>query len=161
MKNKVLMFVDMQKGFMYNKLYEKLSNKISYLIANGEYDLVIATKFINKDDSLYETKLNWKKLKDEESQKFSFELPNGVLIFEKYGYGLDIKQINKLKKLDIKEIDLCGVEADACVYAIALQLFDNGIFPNILINYVETSNSLKDAAKEMMIRQFGSVDEKI
>lgn len=161
MINKVLMVVDMQKGFMTNYSYKKLNDKIQKLMNDNNYDLIVLTKFINKNNSLCEIKLNWNNLKDLESQKISFEVPEGALIFEKYGYGLGNEQINKLKELDIKEVDLCGLEADACVYAIALQLFDNDIFPNILINYVETKDSLKEAIKKMMIRQFGSVDEKI
>lgn len=161
MKNRTLMVVDMQQGFMNNDNYKNLNDKIIKLIDNNEYDRIVLTKFINRSDSLYETKLNWEKLKDEESQNFSFEVPNNALVYEKYGYGLDGEQINNLKSLGIKEIDLCGIEADACVYAIALQLFDNDIYPNILINYVETKENLKESTREMMIRQFGMVDEKI
>ena len=85
MKNRTLMVVDMQQGFMNNDNYKSLNDKIIKLIDNNEYDRIVLTKFINRSDSLYETKLNWAKLKDEESQNFSFEVPNNALVYEKYG----------------------------------------------------------------------------
>ena len=106
MNKKFLMVVDMQQGFMNNDNYKNLNDKIIKLIDNNQYDVIILTKFINRNNSLYETKLNWEKLKDEESQNFSFEVPNNALVYEKYGYGLDVEQINNLKSLGIKEIDL-------------------------------------------------------
>ena len=46
------------------------------------------------------------------------------------------------------------------VYAIGLQFFDMHIYPNILINYTATNNDF-EVVKNMLIHQFGSVDERI
>lgn len=160
MKNKTLIVVDMQEGFMENAHYREVSKKINSLLATSKYDAIFVTRFINKHHSLYERRLNWTNLQDERSGKFSIDVPQNAIVLEKYGYGLEIKQLKKLKRMKLDEVDICGVQTDACVYAIALQLFDNGIFPNILINYVSTDSSREVFAKEMLIHQFGSVDER-
>ena len=156
---KVLLVVDMQKGFI-NFEYGYLVNKINKYIENNKYDKIIFTKFINENDSLFKSKLNYSKLQDIDSQKIVVNIPNNSVILEKTGYGLSLENMKYIKNLNIKQIDVCGLETDACVYAIALQLFDNNIYPNILINYVDTKEELKESIKNVLIRQFGSVDEK-
>ena len=157
--DKILLVVDMQNGFMTKQNYIDLNKKIENLINTYSYQKIYFTKFKNTKNSLYETRVNWTELCDAKSQEFSLPLPKDAIVFEKYGYGLHSNQIEELKSLNVSQIDICGLQTDACVYAIALQLFDNKIFPNILINYVETSPTRKATAKEILIHQFGSVDE--
>ena len=56
---KILLVIDMQKGFMKNNKYLELNNKISDLIARSNYDKIIFTKFINEKlkNSLYQDKI--------------------------------------------------------------------------------------------------------
>lgn len=67
--SKVLLIVDMQKGFINKKIYSDLVVKIDDLIKKNTYDCYIFTKFINKNNSFFVNKLNWKNLMNEESQK--------------------------------------------------------------------------------------------
>ena len=157
--NKVLLIVDMQNGFMNHENYKKLSKKIDEYIRLTKYDLYIFTKFINKKKSLYENKLNWTNLQDNVSQSICVNVPDKAIIIEKNGYGLAQKDLEKIKKLGVKTIDICGLQTDACVYAISFQLWDNEIFPNILINYTATDPAKEKQAKQMLIHQFGKVDE--
>ena len=159
MKN--LIVVDLQKGFMTKPNYIELAKKISkFLNKNQEnYSKIFFTKFINDKGSLYETKLNWTELQRGETQEFAIELPQNAIILEKHGYGLDLEDLGKIKKLGVKEIDICGLQTDACVYAISFQLFDAGIFPNVLINYCSTSPERCEYSKNVLIHQFGKVDE--
>ena len=158
--SKVLLIVDMQKGFINKKVYSDLLIKINDLIKRNSYDYYIFTKFINKNNSLYVSKLNWKNLMSEESQKICVAIPNNSLVIEKFGYGLNEQQIQKIKDIvsSDNQIDICGLQTDACVYAISLQLFDNNIFPNILINYTATSTNIENV-KSILIHQFGKVDD--
>ena len=158
--NKVLLIVDMQKGFINKKIYSDLVVKINDLINMNTYDYYIFTKFINKKNSFYVNKLKWKNLITNDSQKICVTMPKNSLVFEKYGYGLDNICVEKIRELVLpdNQIDICGLQTDACVYAIALQLFDNGIYPNILINYTATLNN-NEAIKAMLIHQFGKIDE--
>ncbi len=159
--NKVLLIVDMQNGFAGKKIYSDLIPKINNLINSNQYDYYVFTKFINKENSLYAKKLNWYDLLSEDSQQICVNIPQNSFIFEKYGYGLKQPHIDKIKEILSKnnEIDIVGLQTDACVYAIALQLFDNDIFPNVLINYTATSIDI-DYVKKILVHQFGKVDER-
>ena len=157
---KALIIVDIQNGFMHHKNYKNLAEKIENYISNNLYDLYIFTKFKNVKNSLYERYLNYTNLQDKNSQNISIAIPKNSLIIEKHGYGLEKTDLEKLKNLNLGSIDICGLQTDACVYAISLQLWDCGIFPNILINYTATNPKNEEYAKEMLIHQFGKVDEK-
>ena len=150
---KVLLVVDMQKGFMKNNNYWVLSDRISNLVNNGGYDKVIFTKFINDrtKNSLYEDRLNWLGFQSEEEQEFSFLLPKNAIVFNKYGYGVGEDCLQYVAGLHTDEIDICGVQAEACVYAIALQLWDRGIMPKILNDYVLGNVEMGD----VFAKQFG------
>ena len=158
--SKVLLIVDMQKGFINKQEYSNLISKINDLIKRNTYNYYIFTKFINTSDSFYVNKLNWLDLISKESQKICVTIPKNSLVFEKFGYGLVEQHIKKIKEIVASDnkIDICGLQTDACVYAISLQLFDNHIFPNILINYTATSNN-NENVKSMLIHQFGKIDE--
>lgn len=155
---KTLLVIDMQKGFMKNGRYKDLNKRIETLISNSQYDKVIFTKFINNksNNPLYEQKIGWKGLRTKKEQEFSLKIPTYAKIMEKYGYGLILDDLEYIKSLNIKQIDICGVKSEACVYAIALQLWDEGIYPNILINYVMGDTNMKD----LYIKQFGGIDNK-
>ena len=155
---KTLLVVDMQKGFIKNDDYLALNNKLADLISNNKYDKVIFTKFINDNSNnpLYGQKIGWKGLKTKKEQEISLDIPKNSIIFEKYGYGLRKEDIEYIKSLNLKEIDICGVKSEACIYAIALQLWDLGIYPNILINYCLGDIDMKN----IYIKQFGGIDNK-
>lgn len=152
---KILLVVDMQKGFMKNKKYLDLNNKISDYIARSNYDKIIFTKYINEKskNSLFQDKIGWTKLTTKDEQDFSLNIPKNAIIMEKYGYGLNRQDLDYINSLDIKEIDICGLKSEACVYAISLQLWDMGIFPNILYNYIEGNVDMKN----IFINQFGNI----
>lgn len=155
---KVLLVVDMQKGFIKDEKYRVLNSKIENLISNSDYDKVIFTKFINDNtkNSFYQEKIGWKDLTSKEEQDFSISIPSNAVIITKYGYGLGLEDLEYIKSLNINSIDLCGVKSEACVYAIALQLWDNGIFPNILTGYVHGDVNMND----IFIKQFGKENHK-
>lgn len=156
---KVLLVIDVQKGFMIKDEYTSLNKKIEKFISNNTYDKIIFTKYkndINKN-SLFQDKIGWKKLTTALEQEFSITPPTHAIIFEKYGYGLNQKDLDYIKSLNIKSIDICGLQSEACVYAISLQIWDLNIYPNILINYVAGDMPMKD----VFIKQFGGVDEKL
>ena len=146
---KVLLIVDMQKGFMKNYKYRNLNKKINELISTNIYDKLIFTKFINYEskNKLFQTKLNWHKLKTKEEQEISLKVPDNAVIFEKYGYGLQAKDLEYIKSLNVDEIDICGVKAEACVYAISLQLWDKEIYPNLLPKYILGNQNMRKIYK--------------
>ena len=151
----ILLVVDVQKGFMKNNEYLKLSNKIDNYIRKNKYDKIIFTKYKNdkSKNPLYQDRIGWSRLTTESEQEFSINIPQNAIIMEKYGYGLSRGDLDFIKSLNIREIDICGLKSEACVYAIALQLWDNGIYPNILADYVIGDVDMR----EIFIHQFGNI----
>lgn len=152
---RVLLVVDMQEGFVSNAGYRRLAEDINQLVSKQDYDKYIFTKFINdkSKNSMYIDKLNWTKLQSEKEQAFSVNIPVNSIVMEKYGYGLKSEDLAVIGALGVKEIDVCGVKSEACVYAISLQLWDMGICPNILSKYV-----LGDVDMSLVYeKQFGKI----
>ncbi len=158
---KILLVVDMQNGFMTKPNYVNLQKKIDQLINESKYDKYLFTRFINQENSLYKTKLKWNNLSDKNSQEICVTIPHNAIILDKNGYGLNLEDLTKISQLGVDQIDICGLQTDACVYAIALQLWDKGIFPNVLKNYTATIPERENAAIKMLIHQFGAIDEKL
>lgn len=154
MKN--IIIVDMQKGFL-NKNNEFLSEKINEYLANNKFENVFYTKFKNNGNSFFETLLCWDELSSRESQEFAVNVLKDSKIFEKTGYGLTFSQIEELKSLNIKEIEICGTDVDACVLAIMFNLFDAGIKPVLLkdLTASSTNKNLETYAFEIIKNQFG------
>ena len=65
MKN-ILLIVDMQKGFARYKQTLDLKDKILKLLELKVFDSVIATRFLNDNNSIYERLFEWKRLKTED-----------------------------------------------------------------------------------------------
>lgn len=160
--SKILIVVDMQNGFMNKPNYIALKYKIEKFITNSNYEKIIFTKFLNDEtkNSFYKCKLNYNRLTTTDEQDICLPMPNNSIVFEKYGYGLEQKDLERLKSFGENVVDICGLQADACVYAIALQCFDNNIYPNILFNYVECNPKLKNTMKTIFTKQFGKLDER-
>jgi nicotinamidase-related amidase len=153
MKN--ILIIDMQKGFITQK-NEYLIEKISNYLKNNKFDNIIATKFIENNSQILK-KLNWTGFSSKEDQELFVDLPKTTKIIDKNIYGLTPKHINFIKSLGISEIEVCGVDLDACVLATAFDLFDNNISPIILSELCDTSslNIDKKSVIEIMKRQFG------
>lgn len=155
---KALIVVDVQNGFIKNDGYKAVSKKIELLAKNKTYDKIFFTKMINdkSKNSFFEEKNMWFALRTKQEQDICFKLPKNAIVLEKYGFGLQQKDIENIKSLNIQEIDVCGFKSEACVYAISFQLWDALIYPNILINYVYGNVDMK----RTYTNQFGKVDER-
>ncbi len=142
---KVLIIVDMQKGFINNNnkfLIENIENLLDN--AGGGFDKVISTKFVNHSSSQYVKHLNWNKMQRSGLSEFAIDLPKDVKIIEKETYGLKDRMFSgsifKLGKniftADKDEIYICGTDYDACVLAIGYQFFDHGFQPHFIMDCV-------------------------
>ena len=59
---KILLIVDLQKGFIKTTELERLSKRIVELSQSDQFDFVIATRFINSPKSPFVSILNWRKM---------------------------------------------------------------------------------------------------
>jgi len=135
----------MQKGFINNN-NEFLVKNIENLLKNNSFEEIIATKFVNRPDSQYCKFLNYERLCDEKSQEFAIALPQKTKIIEKTSYALPRKIVG-----GGSEVFLCGTDYDACVLAIAYQLFDSGIQPHIILSCVGSASN-NPLSKEEFIK---------
>lgn len=144
MKN-ILMIVDMQNGFArYNQTIE-LREKIKALLKRNLFDSVIATRFYNDDNSMYEKMFGWKKLKTDEERG----IPQGILEYvdyyvDKYIYNcVNPNFIQRLCQLNggqyPQKLFIVGADTDCCVLTIATALFEHNIRPIILTKYVDSN----------------------
>ena len=144
MKN-ILIIVDMQNGFARNDRTKELVKRIESLLSRNLFDAVIATRFFNDDNSIYERVLGWKRLKDETDR----ELPKGISQYvdyyaDKYIYNcVNSSFIQRLCQLNDgiypERVFIAGADTDCCVLTIATALFENNIRPVVLTKYVHSN----------------------
>ena len=147
----------MQKGFI-NDNNRHIVEKINNYLKNNVFDNIIYTKYVNYEGSPFVKILDWHAMRASSEQEFCVDFVKGATIIPKVGYGVNMEDIAKLKKLGIEEIEICGTDTDACVLAVAFQLFDSGIKPIILKDLCASSSSnieMHNMAIKVMERQFG------
>ena len=136
MAKTALIVIDVQKYFV-NDNTKSLPQKIAKFIDNNKFDLLLFTKFVNKEGSNFFKKLNWKKCTappDTDIHPALSRFANKNNIFEKTAYSVfKSKKLAKfLKKSKITKLFLCGIDTDACVLASAYDGFDLGYDIEIL-----------------------------
>lgn len=137
--NKILIVVDIQNGFCQTNGTREVADKIIALTRNGSFDKVVATRFINKEESPFRKYLNWDKL----SKNPDIDLVDGIKadeVVDKAVYTcVNNDFIDLLKKLNNdrvpNKVHVCGVDTDCCVLKIAVDLFEKGIMPIVLTEY--------------------------
>lgn len=156
---KVLILIDMQKGFKPSK---NLIDRIVEHVNNNEYDIIIATKFINKKDSNFMKALNYDGMFNEQETDLVDEIKSIsdiILIKNTYSaYTEELKWILQEPSYDLS-VDVCGVDSDACVLATAFSLFDAGYSFRVLEDLIESSggDEFDQSAKRIIKRNIEKV----
>lgn len=142
---KILLIIDMQKGFTGHIRTSLVSYKIRELLERELFDSVIATRFINDDNSIYEKLFEWSKLKTEEETELVYDYKKYVdCIFDKSIYTcVNPNFIQKLCQLNDgvypTEVFIVGVDTDCCVLSTATGLFESNIRPIVLTEYCDSN----------------------
>lgn len=135
--SKALLIVDVQNGFVNEKTKHipALVEKLQY-----NYDLVIATRFINMPDSPFRKLIKWQHLSpDTDEIELAFKPKEGAVIIDKYIYTcIDESFLCLLKENGIEAVDVCGIDTDICVTKCAVDLFERNITPYVLKDYCAT-----------------------
>lgn len=153
---KALLIVDVQKGFVNEKTMHipALVEKLQY-----QYDLVIATRFINLPDSQYRRLIKWDHLSpDSEEIELAFNLKEDGVVIDKYIYTcVDDEFVKLLIEHDIEAVDVCGIDTDICVTKCAVDLFERDITPFVLKDFCATHAGLdlQEAALAILARYIG------
>lgn len=153
----ILIIVDMQNGFVSCKRTRQLSERIKDLMKRRLFDVVIATRFFNDDNSMYEKIFSWKRLKSEEDRT----VPSGIAEYvdyfaDKYIYNcVNASFIQRLCQLNDGEypekVFVIGVDTDCCVLATAMSLFENNIRPIVLTKYVDSNGGTESHKAGLLV----------
>ena len=152
----MLLVIDLQKAFI-NKNTKEIFEKIQKLVNSKRYGNIIFGKFINHLDSPFYTKLGYKECIDKDSQEIALDTKDNKII-ERDKYSLFTKElIDYIVLNNIKNIYICGLDTDACVYKTALDLFENNFNVYILKDYCFSNGVLKfhQYGIELLKRQIG------
>lgn len=155
-RNRILLIVDVQNGFINEKTKHipALVEKLQY-----DYDIVIATRFINMPDSPFRRLIKWEHLSPKtEEIELAFKPKEGTIIIDKYIYScIDGQFMLLLKENGIDTIDICGIDTDICVTKCAVDLFEQNITPYVLKDYCAThaGADIQEAALVILARYIG------
>ena len=133
-----LIVVDAQRGFINAAENSKtVMNYIHWLLDSPQFDVVIATQFINPDNSAFRRALDYNDmtLGDVKTNLDGRVEARADQVVTKYGYGIDSLDMDYVDDLlrgnNIDSALVVGFDTDACVLATAYSLFDAGIVPVI------------------------------
>lgn len=131
---KMLLVIDLQKSFI-NPNTEFLISKIDSLVNSGSYDLVVFTKFINDNDSMWVKKLNYKGCISLEDRKIMINTKDNIVLEKSLYTAYSDNLINLINLFKIDEVHLCGIDTECCVLKTAFDLFENGYNIKVLKDY--------------------------
>jgi nicotinamidase-related amidase len=134
--------VDVQHGFIVPETAATVPSIAEYIERErGRYASVIATRFVNRPGSLYETERDWHAMMPWAEVELLPEVARAAdLVLSKHGLAPDPEELlPALRARDVQTAELCGFDTDQCVLATALLLWDAGIVPRVLADLCSSS----------------------
>ena len=139
---KIILLVDIQEGNM-NESLRDFPKAIEKHVKNYDYDLVIATRFINKNDSLHKNDIKVREM-TVFSQKAKLVDPIEKIsdfVLMKSTYTSLTEDVSKLlEKNNVKQVYIAGLNTETSILATAFDLFDKGVKPVVLSNLCNTAS---------------------
>jgi nicotinamidase-related amidase len=141
-----LLVVDVQRGFI-NQYTQHIPARIKRLIEAGEYAPVLYTLFVNSEASPYQTLLDWHACAGPPETELVEELAplaEDGNVFPKQGLaGMPEALAERVREERIEQIWIVGLDTDMCVLKIAMDLFDMGIEPVVLVDCCASTAGLQ------------------
>jgi nicotinamidase-related amidase len=141
-----LLIVDVQLGFI-NDFTRHIPGRIKQLIEIGDYAPILFTRFINSADSPYQRLLKWDGCSTPPETELVPELSSFAsdgAVFDKHGLtGMTDALAARLREEHFEQISVVGIDTDMCVLKIAMDTFDLGIEPVILIDCCASTAGLQ------------------
>lgn len=128
-----LMIIDVQKGFI-NEWTAAIPSKAAAL--QGEYDHVIATRFVNPDGSPFRRLIHWQRMAPGSAEsELAFAPRPDAWVYDKTVYSALTEALGTfLAERHVTRIEICGIATDNCVLKTAVDLFETGYEPVVLAN---------------------------
>jgi nicotinamidase-related amidase len=141
-----LLVVDVQHGFI-NDFTRHVPGRVKRLIEMGEYAPVLFTVFVNTPESPYQRLLKW----DGSAGPPDTDLVDELMpladrrnVFTKAGFtGLPDDLSARLRDEQFAQVSVVGIDTDMCVLKIAMDLFDLGIEPVVLVDCCASTAGLQ------------------
>lgn len=138
---RILLIVDIQKGFISNKMTEEASQRIDTLLSLELFDSIIASRYVNYPDNPIVRLMGWNDFMTNEEQHFvGATAKTHDKVVEKTRYSAVTEEL--LAYLEEQnhgkcpeQIYLVGVDTECCVLSTAIDLFELGIRPIVLSHY--------------------------
>jgi nicotinamidase-related amidase len=156
--NYPLVIVDVQAAFMIPP--RKLAAIERY---SRQFERRIFTRFVVRPHSVFSDVMGFDSCAPGSPDlRLLIEPSKNDIVFDKQGYGLSEKQIQKLRKLKIRQVMVCGMDTDACVLATMFSLIDGGIAPRVApARYCHSNQNLDTEARKIMAMQFPRLHAKV
>lgn len=143
---KALLVVDVQRGFL-NDFTRHLPKRIARLAERNRYEQVLLTRFVNTPDSHYRRLLHWDACAGPPDTLLAPEvepLAQRGRVFEKRGItGLPDELTAQLREQPPDKVDVVGIDTDMCVLKCAMDLFDLGIEPVVIVDCCASTAGLQ------------------
>jgi nicotinamidase-related amidase len=141
-----LLVVDVQHGFI-NDFTRHIPDRIRRLIEGADYAPILWTRFVNTDSSPYRRLLKWDGSAEPPETELVDEL-KGIAqerdVYVKEGLtGVPDALAQRLKQEQLAQISVVGIDTDMCVLKIAMDVFDLGIEPIILVDCCASTAGLQ------------------
>ncbi|MDQ3778934.1 MAG: cysteine hydrolase [Chloroflexota bacterium] len=143
---RVLLVVDVQQGFV-NPFTDHVPGRIRRLIERGDHDPVLFTRFINRPDGPYRRFLGWHECAEPPGTDLAPEvapLAATERVFTKRGFtGISEGLADRLRELAPEAVTIVGIDTDMCVLKVAMDIFDLGIRPLVLVDCCASTAGLQ------------------
>lgn len=143
---RVLLVVDVQLGFI-NPFTDHVPGRIRRLIEREDYAPVLFTRFINRPDSPYRRFLEWHECAEPPGTDLAPEvapLAAPERVFTKLGFtGISDDLAGRLRELAPEAVTIFGIDTDMCVLKVAMDIFDLGIRPLVLVDCCASTAGLQ------------------
>jgi nicotinamidase-related amidase len=141
-----LIVVDVQRCFL-NDYTRHIPERIAHLIERDQPAPILFTRFVNQASSPYQRFLDWHACEHEPETLFAPELAayaREELTFTKPGFaGISDEMKRYLQEQRYERVALAGIDTDMCVLKIALDVFDLGIEPTVLVDCCASTAGLQ------------------
>ena len=151
----VLLIVDYQKGFKSDNA-KKIIKPLTNLVRYKSFDYIIQTMWFNSGVNNFTELLDYEECKVDGKDAGLVKLFPKAHVFPRVNaYSCLTDDLKNMLKYNMI-IYLCGWEFDACVLGTGFGLFDYGFKFKVIEDCTASKrNELEEAAKVIMLRQFG------
>ena len=143
---RMLLIVDVQNGFV-NSYTEAIPRRIRTLVDRGRFEPVLFTCFVNTPESPYRRILDWHECAEAPDTDIAPELADLVrpgCAYTKPGFtGIPDDLAKRLRDEAPEEVVVVGIDTDMCVLKVAMDVFDLGITPVVLVDCCASTGGLQ------------------